>query len=144
MYRSRAGCPSKDMDEFQQEILTLFKEGRTANEIVEYLSTEYNFQIGRRTIQRRLKEWGVSRRIVTRNDKNLESQVKKLFNEFIMTDQEMQHALQKQGFNIGLRGLRHLRRRLGLRRRSSPAQFAEIEDGIRSAVQQDFLHWNKD
>jgi hypothetical protein len=134
---SRAGRPAKDLTEFQQEVIALFRWGQTSVEIASYLETTYNFPINARTIQRRLKEWHVSKRVRTSRQINLETQVKKMFHEMMMTDTEMQHVLQKQDIQIGLGGLRHLRRQLGLRRRSSLEQVAQIENEIRAAVQQE-------
>jgi hypothetical protein len=136
---SRAGRPAKDLNEFQEEISALFRDGRTYDDIAKYLLTRYNFPINGRTIQRRLKQWRVSKRVrnLKEEEENLKSQVKKMFFEALMTDREMLYVLRKQGYQIGIGGLRNLRKRLNLHRRSSNEQFAEHEDEFRLVVQQE-------
>lgn len=136
---SRASRPIKDLNEFQEEILARFRAGQTYNDIANHLLTQYNFSINGHTIQRRLKQWRVSKRVrpLKKEEENLQSQVKKMFFEGLMTDREMLYVLQKQGYQIGIGGLRNLRKRLKLYRRLSNEQFREYEDDFRSMVQQE-------
>jgi hypothetical protein len=136
---SRAGRPTKDLNEFQEEISARFRAGQTYDDIANHLLTQYNFPINGRTIQRRLKQWRVSKRVRTlkEEEENLQSQVKKMFFEGLMTDREMLYVLRKQGYQIGIGGLRNLRKRLNLYRRLSNEQFAEYKDDFRSMVQQE-------
>jgi hypothetical protein len=136
---SRRGRPAMELNEFQEEISNYFRAGWTSNKIAEHLRAEYDFHVNSRTIQRRLKQWRVSKRVKPLKDQEdaLKNQVKKMFFEGLMTDDEMLYVLRKQGFQIGLGGLKNLRIRLNLRRRSSDQQFVEIEDEFRSLVQQE-------
>lgn len=136
---SRRGRPAMELNEFQEMIKNYFRAGWTSNKIAEYLRSEHNFQINSRTIQRRLKQWGVSKRVMPLKDEKdaLKSQVKKMFFEGLMTDAEMLHVLQKQGFQIGLAGLKSLRLRMKLVRRAPNEQFLELEDEFKSMIQQE-------
>lgn len=77
---SRAGRPTKEINEFQEEIIALYRAGKTSDNIARHRFTEYNFQIHARTIQRRLKEWRVTKRVRTRKEQeeNLEIQVENM------------------------------------------------------------------
>jgi hypothetical protein len=136
---SRAGRPTKELNEFQEEILALFRDGQTYDDIAKHLLNQYNFPVNGRTIQRRLKQWHVSKRVrpLKEEEKNLQSQIKKMFFEGLMTDREMLYVLQKQGYQIGIGGLRTIRKRLNLYRRVSNEQFEGYRDDFRSIVQQE-------
>ncbi|EED21282.1 hypothetical protein TSTA_085130 [Talaromyces stipitatus ATCC 10500] len=137
LIQTRVGRPSKDLYQFQEEISSRFLDGETMEDIAEYLTNEYQYEINSRTIRRRLKEWGIKRRVRTIDKENLDNQIMILFFQCGLSDDDMHSALQKQGCTIGPRALRVRRRRLGLYRQLSTGDFAALEASIREAVQKE-------
>lgn len=136
----RVGRPAQDLYEFQEEILSRFREGETIKAITESLWDNYGLKINSRTVQRRLKEWGVTRRTKTIHHNNLDNQIMTLFFQCGLSDDEMCLVLQKQGFTIGPPGIRGRRRRLGLHRKLS--DYTIIEARIQEAVQNELNKGN--
>jgi transposase len=129
------GRPTCDVDQYQEEISDLYQSGQTVDSIARELLSEYNFDVNPRTIQRRLKEWGLTRRIRVKHTNELENQILVLFYQCGLSDKDMLYVLQKQGYRINARTLGNLRRRIGLKRRIDPNKLDDVEDAIKTAVQ---------
>ena len=61
MAQSLRGRPAKSLNQYQDKISNLFQNSNSAKFIIQHLHQEYNIHVNRRTLQRRLKEWGYKR-----------------------------------------------------------------------------------
>ncbi|KAJ5831743.1 hypothetical protein N7474_000054 [Penicillium riverlandense] len=82
-----------NLDPYRDEIVSLFQHGISSDSISRTLESRYNIQVRERTIQSRLRKWG-------------------------LTDKAMLKLLRQEGYDISERTLRRLRFRLGLHARA--------------------------
>ena len=129
------GRPTSAIDQYKEEILDLFVNDETIESIAEELLSKYNLKVNRRTIQRRLKEWGFTKRVRIKDTDKLEKQILVLFYQCGLSDKDMLIVLQEQGYEISLRTLSNFRRKIGLKRRIDPNNLDEVENAIKIAVQ---------
>lgn len=108
-----------NLDPYRDEIISLFQHGISSDSISRTLESRYNIQVRERTIQSRLRKWGVRKRHrTTTADEALHARIKLLFVHDRLTDKAMLKLLRQEGYDISERTLRRLRFRLGLHARA--------------------------
>jgi Clr5 domain len=105
-----------DINAYREEIIR-FRSQKTAVEIVQYLQTTYDLSISERTLNRRLKEWGISVYTTKSVDSDLLNRIRELF--FLgLNDTQILRTLKIEDHTITLRGVERLRiKELNLKRR---------------------------
>ena len=111
------GRPRINIELYKAELVELFQEGLTYEELVEHIQEHYNIIIARRTLQRRFQQWGTYKRSPTILSEDLQRHIQVLFFEVGLNDHDMLIALQDEGFKITKTNLVSLRFKLNLRRR---------------------------
>ncbi|KAF7523703.1 hypothetical protein PCG10_006459 [Penicillium crustosum] len=109
-----------NLEPYRDDIITLYHHGITSDAISRTLETCHNIQVKERTIQSRLRKWGIRKRHrTTTGDEALHARIKMLFIQDKLTDKAMLNMLQQEGYGISERTLRRLRFKLGLHVRAS-------------------------
>jgi len=109
-----------NLEPYRDEIITLFQHGISSDSIGRTLESRYNIQVKERTIQSRLRKWGIRKRSrTTTADEVLHARIKVLFMQDRLTDKAMLNLLRQDGYDISERTLRRLRFQLGLHARPS-------------------------
>ncbi|OOQ88952.1 hypothetical protein PEBR_09984 [Penicillium brasilianum] len=109
-----------NLEPYRDEIITLFQHGISSDSISRTLESRYNIQVKERTIQSRLRKWGIRKRSrTTTADEVLHARIKVLFMQDRLTDKAMLKLLRQDGYDISERTLRRLRFQLGLHARAS-------------------------
>lgn len=109
-----------NLEPYRDEIITLFQHGISSDSISRTLESRYNIQVKERTIQSRLRKWGIRKRSrTTTADEVLHARIKVLFVQDRLTDKAMLKLLRQDGYDISERTLRRLRFQLGLHARAS-------------------------
>ncbi|KAJ5181359.1 hypothetical protein N7491_000911 [Penicillium cf. griseofulvum] len=118
-----------NLEPYRDVIIALFHHGISSNTISRTLEGCYNIQVKERTIQSRLRKWGIRKRHqTTTGDEALHARIKMLFIQDRLTDKAMLDMLRQEGYGISERTLRRLRCKLGLHSRASePEQPQEQE-----------------
>ncbi|KAJ5998260.1 hypothetical protein N7522_009920 [Penicillium canescens] len=112
-----------NLEPYREEIISLFHHGVSSDAISRTLESRHNIQVKERTIQSRLRKWGIRKRHrTTTSDEALHSRIQILFVEERLTDKAMLRVLQQEGYGISERTLRRLRFKLGLHARASSEQ----------------------
>ncbi|KAL9532297.1 hypothetical protein SMMN14_04605 [Sphaerulina musiva] len=94
-------------------------DGVTQPDIIRQLATLHGVAITPRTLRRKIAEWGLQKQRLPRYDRNndieaLHSRVAYTYHVLCLADQKAVDLLRADGFNIGLRRYRRLRKELGL------------------------------
>jgi hypothetical protein len=105
-----------NLDAFRVELTGLYAEGLTVDRLKTYLKEQYEFDVTSRTIKRRLQDWQIRKRQVTRVSDELKRRIQVLFFEIGLNDEDMLCVLQGEGFEIRKSALSRLRVELNLRR----------------------------
>jgi hypothetical protein len=109
-----------DLGPYKAQIITWFQdENKTANEIAELLRSSYDVIVVSRTVQRRLKDWDITKRTRAMDTATLRARIAYMFCILGFTDNEMLHALKIEGYQIGRTSLVRIRREQRLWRRFS-------------------------
>lgn len=109
-----------NLEPYRDEIIALFQHGISSDSISRTLESRYNIQVKERTIQSRLRKWGIRKRSrTTTADEALHARIKALFVQDRLTDKAMLKLLRQDGYDISERTLRRLRFQLGLHARAS-------------------------
>ena len=127
----------KNLNPYKTEIIQLFQNDTSTEDIASHLLTNYRINVTAKTIKRRLKVWDVSKRIRTKESPQLRARISTLFFEYCANDKEILYILQKEGYTIGKWGLISLRKQLGLNRRVSRFDREEADQKLREIVQEE-------
>ena len=88
-----------DLGPYKAQIITWFRdENKTSNEIVELLCSSYDVIVVSRTVQRRLKDWDITKCTQAMNTAALQARIAYMFCILRFTDNEMLHALKIEGY----------------------------------------------
>ena len=132
------GRTTVDLSQYKAQIITWFQdENKTAQEIVQLLRESYDATVALRTIQRRLKDWGITKRTRAENTATLRARIAYMFCILGFTDNEMLHALKEEGHRIEKTSLVRIRREQRLWRRLSVFDRAALEEQLREAIQEE-------
>lgn len=119
-----------NLEPYRDEIITLFQHGISSDSISRTLESRYNIQVKERTIQSRLRKWGIRKRSrTTTADEVLHARIKVLFIQDRLTDKAMLKLLRQDGYDISERTLRRLRFQLGLHARATLEPEQDFEPG---------------
>jgi Clr5 domain len=130
--------PSKiNLDLYKDEIIQLYHNSPSTEDIPSYLLRRHNIQVSVKTIKRRLGEWGISKRIRTDDSPRLRARISALFFECCASDKEILYILGQEGYQIGKWGLISIRKQLGLNRRVSRFNREEADKKLSDAVQEE-------
>ena len=97
-------------------------------ELQQRCATSFNI----RTLYRRLKLWNINHQSVrTVDNEQLRTRLEDLFFENGLSDNELLEALQEEGFQVSLNGLRDIRKKCGIFRRLDQAQIETAQQKLR-------------
>ena len=132
------GRTAIDLEPYKAQMISWFQdENMTTNEIAESLRSSYEIAIVPRTIQRRLKDWGITKRTRVENTAKLRARIAYMFCMLGFTDDEMLHALKIEGYQIGKTSLERIRREQRLWRRLSIFDRAALEEQLQEAIKEE-------
>jgi Clr5 domain len=110
--------PPKDLQPFKAVIhRLLYEENQTSNDVLQYLSNHHDLVMSKRTLERRLSEWGYTQRQQTDDTPLLRARMKVLFYDVGLDDETMLYILQEEGYSVGLVAMQRLRRTMSMHRR---------------------------
>ncbi|TAQ87401.1 hypothetical protein B7494_g4298 [Chlorociboria aeruginascens] len=117
------------LDDYKDQIISLYcTENLALIDIARRLTLERGLIISERTISRRLKGWDVPKKKQrVQATPELHSRIEFHFNKNLK-DPEIAEALQDEGFDINVKSLARMRKRLGMRRRAKFPEFREEEE----------------
>ncbi|KAH7034781.1 uncharacterized protein B0I36DRAFT_316935 [Microdochium trichocladiopsis] len=116
--------PAIDHDGLQAEIQEALDSGRTIAQIHEDLVVR-GFPITKRTLERRLREWGLQRQVRVEVTDELLDLVRLYFFVRGYSDQLIVRQLQQDGITLSERSLRRLRAEYGMKRRYRTTEESE-------------------
>jgi hypothetical protein len=102
-----AGRPSQNLEQYQEEILSLWTNNASVQDILNHLTIR-GVQTSRSTLHRRLTTWGISRRDNKVSDEVVEL-VRLYFFRYGYNDQSIQRDLGRQGISLTVRSIKDLR-----------------------------------
>ncbi|KAL6229002.1 hypothetical protein BDW75DRAFT_117457 [Aspergillus navahoensis] len=124
------GRPSINLEPYKDEITGLYLNNTVPNRIAEYLANSYGISATPRTIEARLRRWGIKKSNRTAStDQVLHARIMVLFYQVGLEEKELLKVLHLDGFKIEASTLKYLRHKLGLFRRTtnSMASQAQVE-----------------
>lgn len=133
-----------NLEPYRDEIISLFEHGISSDSISRTLESRHHIQVKERTIQSRLRKWGIRKRHrTTTADEALHARIKLLFMEDRLTDKAMLKLLRQDGYHISERTLRRLRFQLGLHARNPEQQSHGPRDATPELEQEGELEMEK-
>ena len=124
-----------DLGPYKAQMITWFMdENKTVKEITELLYSLYNVVVVSRTIERRFKDWNITKRIRAENTAALRARIAYMFCILGFTDNEMLHALKYKGYRLEKTSLVRIQREQRLWRRLSIFDWAALEEQLREAI----------
>jgi hypothetical protein len=124
-----------NLEPYRDEIVTLYHRGDSSDSISRTLESRHNIQVKERTIQSRLRKWGIRKRHrTTTGDEALHARIKMLYLEDRLTDKAMLNMLQQEGYGISERTLRRLRFKLGLHARTLDQEQHQVQEQMQMMV----------
>lgn len=130
-----AGRPLHDLSRFRDSIIEQFEDGSSYQQIATYLQDQHSIPINSKTIQRRLRDWGIYRNTKNDDSPELRARIIVLLFECCLNDDDILYILKKEGYSLNKLGLRRLRTKMGLIRRVSPQNRAEADQLLLDLVQ---------
>lgn len=107
-----------NLDSHRERIIEQYQAGISVNQICSELNEVQDVPIVRRTLERRLKEWGIPlKQVRTVTTNHLQGRLRDLYYHTGMNDGQLQRKLQAEGYTISKDGLANMRRGLGIYRR---------------------------
>lgn len=88
-------------------------------------------------MKRRFSDWKVRKNVVTVDSDQLKKQIKVLFCEVGLSDEDILNVLKSEGYQIGQYALVRLRFQMNLRRRQSSGTQTEADNDIRELILQE-------
>jgi hypothetical protein len=131
------GRPSKNLTPYRDQITELFQNGAMVDNILRFLKSCHNIEIGKRTLERALSSWDVKKNTRTSRTSQLRARISVLFFQCCLEDKDMLRALQQEGYKISYWTLQRIRREMGLVRRISPSDVEEVETKLLEIVQKE-------
>ncbi|KAJ5146556.1 uncharacterized protein N7515_001120 [Penicillium bovifimosum] len=117
-----------NLEPYRDEIVILYHGGNSSDSISRTLASRHNIQVKERTIQSRLRKWGIRKRHrTTTGDEALHARIKMLYLQDRLTDKAMLNMLQQEGYGISERTLRRLRFKLGLHARTLDQEQHQVQ-----------------
>jgi hypothetical protein len=115
MYIATMPTPTIDLKPFQALITTWFNDDIPSNDIAKRLADEHGVNCTSRTIERRLKEWGVTKRVRIQETAALRLKIASMF-YMNFSDDIIVRALNEEGHRIGKTTVVRIRKAQGCKR----------------------------
>jgi hypothetical protein len=131
-----SGHPEINLLLYKEHIINLYKDGRSAKSISEFLASHYQISVKTRTLHRRLQDWGIRRLEHACEDTScLHTRIAVLFFHACLTDSEMTIALKDEGFKVNQHAIQQIHLAMSIQRRFSALSYTEVDDKLRHIVQ---------
>ena len=104
------------------------------HQVQERLQQEYSVEITTRTLERNLARWGFSSQPKVKDSLDLRAAIVERFYNFQMTDEAIVETLTLEGWPVTTRGLKRLRKRMGLTKRIDPWNEDEMNKEITTVL----------
>jgi Clr5-like protein len=114
---------------FKEQILNLVRTNVSTPKIARILCEQHGINATERTIERRLSQWGIQRRLQTVDSSDLRALIAILF-RLNCTDEEILEDLQMGGYRIGKTAVTRIRKDLGLIHRMTVGDRARMDDEL--------------
>lgn len=113
--------PELDLDSHKDYIIHLFLDCKQNTDAIAATLAQKQLilSVNQRTIQRRLKQWGVGKRVKTEHKPDLRSRIEFFWNQNY-SDEQILEFLTRDGYVLGPWALKRIRKQEGLYRKSSP------------------------
>ena len=130
--------PIIQLEHYQELIGQLYLiEELTLSEVCQHLHDIQGIDVAKRTLQRRLKQWGMEKYDKTEDTIELRMRIVVLFYDTGLDDKSILQVLVREGFTVGLWTLLRIRKQLGMIRRLSPFQIEAQNGRIKELVQRE-------
>jgi hypothetical protein len=128
--------PTLDIQPYKGVITSWFHDGLSASNISKRLLDECDVVCASRTIERRLKEWGTTKRVRVKETTALRL---KIANMFYMNfpDHIIVRSLQQEGYTIGKTTVKRIRIAQGCKRRMTVWERAEADKKLWDIVKEE-------
>lgn len=130
--------PSNACDPFKGFILQQLDAPQTIGQVLIQLQQEHGFKVSRSTLCRALANWGVLQQPKVKDTAELRARVTTIFYQWQLTDKDTVALLNIDGFQITERGLKTLRKKMGLTKRVQPWQEKELDAVIEDVLRQEY------
>lgn len=138
--------PRKEIEEYQEELVAKFYDGATFEDLKDWLQHTYDVSCNSRTLKRRLKDWGIAKRVFLSEEEQdrLRNLIEVWIGLYDLKDHEILKAFQKPYIRARW-GVSHevtawhivkLRKNLGMRRLRSRTE----TEAIRAHIEQILVH----
>ena len=116
----------------------IWEDGLTVLQAIEKLETEHHVTCKKRTLERHLRNWGISKR--SQPDKDaIQEQLTKLFHGPYQTDRAISKILNDAGHSINPRTVMETRKKLGLHKRVRPETDEQaLQDIIKTVLAEEY------
>lgn len=95
------------------------------------IQQETGLSISLATFKRRLSEIGIRTHFGNEDSIELRTRVTYIFSALRLSDVDTVDILERDGFKVNLRGLGHLRRKMGLKKKTKAADFDKVDEHLR-------------
>lgn len=127
-----------DLDPYQDHITALYHEGKTQHQIAEILHRDYEVFVSYRTIQRRLTEWKLGKRIKSEGNPEMDMRISALFFQSCLGDDDILKVLTHEGFITSRWNLVERRKKLGLLRKIAAGDTTQADTDLIETVRKAF------
>lgn len=112
----RTGRRAVDLDRFKAEIISLYTQNNSTNNISTILKDTHGVSVGAKTVHRRLQDWGVRLRKVrgAADKEEIQRRVNTLIRDDKLRTRDVLRILEEEGTPISERTLRNVRKQLGI------------------------------
>lgn len=116
----------------------IWEDGLTVQQVIQKLDTEHNVTCKKRTLERHLRNWGISKR--SQPDKDaIQEQLTKLFHGPYQTDGAISKVLNDAGHVINQRTVMEMRKKLNLHKRVRPETDEQaLQNTIKDVLTQEY------
>ncbi|KAH0282685.1 hypothetical protein M436DRAFT_44272 [Aureobasidium namibiae CBS 147.97] len=116
----------------------IWEDGLTVQQVIEKLEAEHKITCKKRTLERHLRNWGISKR--SQPDKDaIQEQLTKLFHGPYQTDVAISKILNDAGHVINRRTVMETRKKLGLHKRVRPETDEQaLQDTIKDVLTEEY------
>src|SRR5208282_2338303 len=125
--------PTIDLQPYKGVITNWFHENNTSADIAKKLAIDYDIICTARTIQRRLKEWGTTKRVRVKETAALRIKIANMF-YMNFSDDIIVRSLQQEGYTIGKTTVERIRVAQGCKRRMTVWERAEANEELWNIV----------
>src|SRR5271155_4526833 len=123
-----------NLNPFKDQIISCFDDSMSSEEITEHLANNYNIVCTDRTIERRLKGWGVAKRPRVLETAALRLKIVTMF-YMNFPDPIIVRALNQEGYSISLWQVVRIRKDQGCKRRLTAYERVEADSQLWEIVQ---------